>query len=65
MYYAGIQSLIKLAFNRKASSQNSVEGQRNLLSKSGQFESERKQQLDAGTRAKDWTVLCKSRHMVM
>lgn len=42
MYYAGIQSLIKLAFNRKASAQNSVEGQCNLSFKSGQFESERK-----------------------
>lgn len=42
MYYAGIQSLIKLEFNRKASVQNSVDGQCNLLSKPGQFESERK-----------------------
>ena len=51
MYYVTLAS-DKLAFNRKTSVCNSLGRLYNLLSKSGQFESERKDQWDAGMTTK-------------
>lgn len=68
MYYTGIQSLIKLPFNRKryvpVGFYNSVGGLY-IYCPNQDNSRVKKYQWDAGKAGKNWTVLCKSRPMVI